>query len=108
MNDTSAYRDISDEEIDEVFRRFILRILSPRALCITLIYAAAISLSDIPAWKTLVFCAAVWLLMVLPLGRTYIEKAGGIWFFAALVAWLDFPPVNRAIDTIGARLATLL
>ena len=106
-NMTSNPREATDAEIEEMLSRFAIRLLSPRPLFVTLIYAAALSLSGISTWKTLIFCPTVWLLMVLPLGRRYLEKIGGIWLFVALVIWLDIPAINRLIEAIGAKIFTI-
>jgi hypothetical protein len=68
----------------------------------------ALSLTGVSFLKASAFCIAIWFLMVLPLGRTYIEKAGGLWLFIALVAWLDIPAINKLVDSIGAKISTIL
>lgn len=108
MQNKTTFQDIADHEIDEAIARFVLRILNPRAMWVVFIYISALLMSGVPVWKTALFAMAVWLLMVLPLGRNYVEKVGGIWFFAALIAWLDIPAINRLVDSIGTKISAFI
>lgn len=100
----TMYSDLTEREIDLVISDFILRVLWPRVLGVVLIYALALSLTGIGLFKSFAFCAAIWFLMVLPLGRTYIEKAGGAWLFVALLVWLDIPAVNKIVEMAWNKL----
>jgi hypothetical protein len=103
-----ARTDLTDVEMEEMIRRAMLRVLRPRVILVVAIYAMALALTGVGLWKAAAFCAMVWVLIAMPLGRRYVEMVGGVWLFAGMVTWLDIPAINRVIEFISSKLASLI
>jgi hypothetical protein len=100
-------RQLTDDELFEFLWSGVTRFVNWRSVVIIAVYAAALTLSNVGVMKTTAFCFVIWLLITIPIGRNYLEKAGGVWLFAAMVVWLDIPLVNRFIDLVSLKLAAL-
>ncbi|SNT63937.1 hypothetical protein SAMN05216374_0196 [Tardiphaga sp. OK246] len=97
-----------EAELDEMIAAIGTRFISARGIIVSMMYAFAFTQFSDAFWRSFGACVAIYILMILPLGRSFIEKVGCVIFLTALFRWIDSPIVNRLVSAGLAKLDAML
>jgi hypothetical protein len=97
---------ISEREVDEMIDWLCDALArNLRSFIVALLFILSAMIFGVTFWKAFTFGAALLLVMMIPIGRRRLEQVAGIWFFVALVYWLDIPAVNKLVDLFFAKIS---